>query len=205
VFSYEAYLVNGFNEDILSGTTGSRKLRVRGGRGSQRADNNDDKAIVARAGFSPTLGGNFGVSVHTGKYDNAGEHRLTITALDGKWTFGALELQGEAALVSADIDRVAEPTAAGKQSGLYGQANWHLLHDAVLDGSVFTAVVRGDWVDYDADADGDSEEGLTLGLNFRPTEETVFKLDYNWTWQTPVAGERGDADGRLFFSFATYF
>ena len=205
VFSYQAYLVNGFDEGIISGDPGSEKLRVRGGRGSQKQDNNDDKSIVARAGFSPTLGANLGLSVHSGKYDNAGDHRLTITALDAKWSFGALELQGEAAMVNADVDQVAMPTLAEKQSGVYGQVNYHLLHDAALAGSVFTAVARVDWIDYDTDQDGDTEEGFTLGLNFRPTEETVFKMDYNWAWQTPVGGEKGDAEGRFFFSFATYF
>lgn len=205
VLSYQAYLVNGFNEGIISGPAGEEKLRVRGGRGSQKVDNNEDKAIVARLGFSPALGTNLGLSIHSGKYDDAGERRLTIAALDGKWSHGPLELQAEGALVNADVDQMALPTVAEKQSGLYAQANYHLLHDAVLPGSVFTLVARGDWVDFDSDRDGDSEEGLTLGANFRPTEETVFKLDYNWTWTTPVAGDKGDADGRLFFSFATYF
>lgn len=205
VLSYQAYLVNGFNEGILSGDVGQEKLRVRGGRGSQKADNNDDKAIVARAGFSPTLGAGMGLSVHTGKYDDAGKHRLTIAALDAKWTSGPLEIKGEAATVNADIDRATFPVAAEKQSGLYGQVNYHLLHDVAMTGSVFTLVARGDWIDFDTDQAGDSEEGITLGLNFRPTEETVFKADYNWAWQTPVDGEKGDAEGRFFFSFATYF
>ncbi len=205
VFSYQAYLVNGFNEGIISGDPGDERLRVRDGRGSQKADNNDQKSIVVRAGFSPTLGTNLGLSIHTGKYDDAGEHHLTIGAVDAKWSAGAVELLGEAALVDAGIDRTLYPTVAGKQSGLYGQVNYHLLHDAVMRGSVFTLVVRGDLVDYDTDRGGDTEEGFTLGLNFRPTEETVFKMDYNWTWQTPAEGEESDADGRFFFSFATYF
>jgi len=205
VFSYQAYLVNGFDEGIISGEEGAEKLRVRGGRGSQKADNNKDKAIVARAGFSPALGADVGLSVHTGKYDNAGQLRLTITAADAKWTHGALEVQGEAAAVRADVDRGAFPTVAEKQSGLYGQINYHLGHDAALRGSVFTLVVRGDWLDYDTGRAGDSEEGFTVGLNFRPTEETVFKLDHNWSRHTPVDGEKGDTDGRFFFSFATYF
>ena len=108
-------------------------------------------------------------------------------------------------LQRADIDRVKYPTAAEKQAGLYAQANYHLLHDTFLKGSVVTLVVRGDWVDYDRDRSGEDEEGLTLGVNFRPTEETVFKFDYNWTWLTPLEGAKGDPTNRFFFSFATYF
>ena len=47
------------------------------------------------------LGANVGVSVHTGRYDDADEHTLTIAALDGRVTRGAVELQGEAAFVRA--------------------------------------------------------------------------------------------------------
>jgi hypothetical protein len=205
VLTYQAYFVNGFNEGIIDGDPGEEKLRVREGRGSQKADNNEDKAIVVRLGFSPTLGANVGASIHTGKYDDEGTHNLTISALDAKWSFGELEFQGEAAWVNANVDKVAYATVAEKQSGLYVQANFHLLHDAVMQGSVFTLVARGDWVDFDTDIDGAKEDGFTLGLNFRPTEETVFKADYNWTWDTNVDGEKGDADNRFFFSFATYF
>ncbi len=199
---YQIYLVNGFDEGIID--DGGR-LRIRGGRGSQKADNNDDKAVVGRVGFSPRLGTTLGASIHTGKYDDDGDLRLTIAALDARTTFGAVELQGEVAMASADIDRDANPTTAESQRGAYGQVNWHVLHDKLMAGSVVTLVGRVDWMDYDTDTDGDSETGWTAGVNFRPTEETVFKLDYNWTWNTPAEGEKGDAEGRLFFSFASYF
>jgi len=199
---YDIYFVNGFNEGIINE---DGQLRIRGGRGSQKADNNSDKAVVARAGFSPRLGTDLGVSFHSGAYDNAGEQRLTIAAFDLKTTFGALEIQGEVANANADIDRDMYATAAEKQLGAYAQANYHLLHDRFLDGSVVTLVVRGDWMDYDTDVDGDSETGLTLGANFRPTEETAFKLDWNRTTKTDVFGEKGDGQDRIFFSFATYF
>lgn len=202
VLSYEAYFVNGFDEGIIDG---EGQLRIRGGRGSQKSDNNKDKAIVGRLGFSPVLGTNVGASIHTGNYDDADEHRLTIAALDAKVTFGALELQGEAAWADASIDRDAHPDTAEKQAGAYAQVNYHVLHDKLLQGSVVTLVARGDWMDYDKDVDGDAEDGFTLGVNFRPTEETVFKFDYNWTWKTDTAGDRGDAENRFFFSLATYF
>jgi hypothetical protein len=200
--SYEAYLVNGFDEGIIDG---NGRLRVRGGRGSAKADNNQSKAVTARLGYSPVLGTNVGLSVHSGKYDSNDELGLTITALDARTVFGPLEIQGEAAMVSADIDRDLHPTAAESQRGMYAQANYHILHDQLMAGSVVTLVVRGDWIDYDTDRQGDAEDGMALGVNFRPTEETVFKMDYKWSWNTAVEGEREKGDGRFFFSFASYF
>ena len=202
---YDVYFVNGFDEGIINGDPGEEKLRIRGGRGSQKADNNDAKSVVGRVGYSPRLGSEFGISTHTGAYDDAGDYNLTIAALDAKFTFGPVELQGEYAGASADINRSLYPDVAESQRGAYAQVNWHVLHDKLLDGSLVTLVVRGDWMDFDTDRDGESEDGLTLGANFRPTEETVFKLDYNWRRATPLGGERLDPAGRLFFSFASYF
>jgi hypothetical protein len=207
VASYELYLVNGFDEGII--TTGETaedaKLRIRGGRGSQKRDNNENKAIAGRLGFSPRLGIDLGLSGHGGSYDDAGELRLSILALDAKFSRGPIELQGEYVAVSADIDRALHPEAAESQRGGYAQAAYHFAPDAVEAGSIFTLVGRWDWVDYDSDLDGDSEEGLTLGLNYRPVEDTVFKLDYNRSWTTPAEGVRDEGSDRLFFSVATYF
>ncbi|MDA0745283.1 MAG: hypothetical protein O2954_02120 [bacterium] len=200
VATYEIYLVNGFNDGVIDG---SGRLRIRGGRGSQKQDNNNNKALVGRFGISPRLGLNLGASLHTGAYDNAGDHRLTILATDAKFTRGPFEIQGEYARAFAN--HATGATAAETQQGAYAQTNLHFGHDALLKGSIFTGVARWDWVDYDTDQTGDSETGLTLGLNFRPVEDAVFKLDYNFTWATPSGGTRGPASGRFFFSVSTYF
>ncbi len=202
IVSYEAYLVNGF-EDGLINEDGA--LRVRGGRGSQKSDNNRNKALVGHLGLSPAVGTTLGASVHSGNYDADDEHRVTIAAFDAKTALGPFELQGEVASVQADVDADAHPGAAESQRGAYAQANYHVLHDALMPGSVMTLVARGDWVDFDSDTDGDSQEGLTFGINFRPTEETAFKADYNLGRATPANGDAGDAHARFFFSFATYF
>lgn len=202
VVSYELYVVNGFDAGVMNG---SGQLRIRGGRGSQKQDNNDNKAVVGRLSLSPRLGMDLGASFHYGAYDDAGDHSLAILGLDGKLTRGPFEFQGEYARAQADVDRAAYPAAAETQQGAYAQSNLHFGHDALLPGSVLTGVVRWDWIDFDGDRTGDSELGLTFGLNFRPVEDAVFKLDYNLTWQTPADGDRGDATKRLFLSVASYF
>ena len=93
-----------------------------------------------------------------------------------------------------------------RQQGFYAQVNAHFGQGWVgaLPKSVFTGVVRAGTVDFDADAAGDSHRRLTLGLNFRPGEETVFKLDYRRDWERDPFNneERGAA---FLFSVATYF
>ncbi|GAB4322154.1 MAG: hypothetical protein Kow0074_13510 [Candidatus Zixiibacteriota bacterium] len=212
VIAYEAYLVNGFDNGVISGD----RLRVRGGRGSQKDDNNENKALVGRISVSPMLGIDFAASVHTGAYDDAGENNLTIAAFDWDVVRGPFQVVGEAALVSADVDQPGAGLAAASladaiaesQAGFYAQVSYHFGFGAIkrYPNSVFTGIARFDLVDFDSDVDGDDQQIATVGLNFRPVESAVAKIDYRWewsrargmtTWSTP--------DNLLSLSLATYF
>jgi hypothetical protein len=67
-------------------------------------------------------------------------------------------------------------------------------------------VVRADYVDRDRETDGSDVERLTLGLNFRPTEQTVFKNDVLFD-RSRSSGETdwSDTETAYRFSIATYF
>jgi hypothetical protein len=216
VFTYEAYLVNGFNEKILNRDAegdANGRVRIRNGRGSARTDNNNGRAFVGRLGFSPMLGLDFGASTHVGRYTNAANPsgNLTIAALDATYSRGRFEFLGEYGLSSIDIpEEIAAEGAAldVNQAGFYAQANYHFLQGAFasLPNCTFTGVVRFDQVDFDTDVDGDRDRRLALGVNFRPTEDTVFKFDLTRRWN---AARGTDTDGTGFdtahFSVATYF
>ena len=70
--------------------------------------------------------------------------------------------------------------------------------------SFFSAGARVDVLDLDADIAGDNVNQISLGFNFRPTTETVFKFNY-------VRGRSRDRFNnpsdfaQLLFSVATYF
>lgn len=216
VLTYEAYVVNGFNEGLLQfdETTGALSgLRIRQGRGNAEEDNNGGKSVVARVGFSPFLGLELGASGHTGTFANEEDRtpglnedaRLTIFAIDGIFNRGPFELLGEFAHARADLP--AGAPFGGAQQGWYLQGNFHFGHDVVpiFPHSVFTAVGRWDQVDFDTSVSGDAQRRLTLGLNFRPIEETVFKLDWLNDWTAARGSGFGGRTGTFEFSLATYF
>lgn len=221
--SYEAYAVNGFSDGIIVERDAADEidLRIDEGRGSRQADNNNHRSLVARVQASPRLGTDLGLSVHTGAYDSAGSSNLTIVALDAQVRRGPVELIGEAAAASADVPRAlqeiaakaARPdgsprTIADRQRGLMAQANVHFGAGAWkrFPESIWTAVARADFVDFDADLSGDDSRALTAGINFRPVEDAAFKWDVSWRW---YRGESvtawGDAVRGGSFSIATYF
>lgn len=182
LLGYEVYLVNGFNE----ATAG----RIRSGRGSQKSDNNDEKSVVGRLNYSPVLGLDLGASGHFGAYDDAGRENLRIVALDGSWNRGAWD--GKAEFARASVGAAPADT----RFGYYAQLGYHFLPGAIttFPNSVFTASARYDYIDLDSS----DETRYTLGLNFRPEEDTVMKLDYE-IWDI------ADTKTGVVLSIASYF
>ena len=209
--TYEIYGVNGFNDGVLIGSEDG--TRIPAGKGNFE-DNNQNPAVVGRVGVSPHPSVEVGVSGHTGSYNvhtldglEVDEKRsLIIFALDGEFRWDRFELLGEYARASVEIPDSLIGLQAENQQGLYLQGNVHFLKGLikVLPESIFTGVVRYGRVDFDTNVDGDSQNRLTLGLNFRPTEDTVFKLDYQYNWLRDGFNLEARSAG-LLFSVATYF
>lgn len=219
---YEVYAVNGFRGlvDDADSATGSESLfsassGTRNGRASLRVDNNNSMAGVGRVAYSPTLGAEVGLSAHAGKYDDAGENWLVIYAVDAIFqpsrfvsVLSGLEFQGEFARAEIERDDLAEASGVPDDLwGVYGQMNYHFMFDFLRESlpgvfkeeSTFTFVTRVDHTELDSTR----TERVTLGLNFRPIEDTVFKFDYQFNFEDWDRNEvRNDA---FVFSIASYF
>lgn len=223
---YEFYAFNGFAlraaDSAVAVGDGLRNLR-----GFENRDNNNNKGVVGRVAFSPFLGIEVAGSAAHSAYSRNADKYATIWAVDWTLQKGPFEVIGESAW--ARIDAIgAGGLAPTGMMGYYIQGNYHFLPDILkrwaprhfTDASTFTAVVRWDSVDTDTDdrtltaTSGNTRElqRLTLGLNYRPIEDFVVKLDYQFNTQlrtnyasTPT-GEFGRIDGNgLVISVATYF
>ncbi|MCF7916588.1 MAG: hypothetical protein K9L61_02295 [Candidatus Omnitrophica bacterium] len=197
VISYETYVINGLDD-------GFSDTGMRGARGSLGGDNNNNKAVVGRLSLSPTLGHEIGLSGYRGKYNNSGDY-INGTSLDLASRFGPLELIGEYAYFN--IDEPSGSDVAKTMEGYRIQANYHFwpkfFDNTFLgegfDDPTFTLVGRYGWAKIDDDSDlwaGDNEEErYTLGLNYRPVESWVFKLEYQWNDTKSESLERGSNNG----------
>jgi hypothetical protein len=213
---YEIYAVNGFEGLTADGKSSfSTSGGIRGGRGSQKADFNGDPSVVGRLGFSPFLGLDFGGSFHTGAYDERNDNNLTIVAFDTAYQRGPFEIVGEFA--NAFIER--DSFARGKSPegdvvpddmwGYYIEPRYHFMPKFLkkaaptifTDDSTFTGITRWDQLDLD----GEKTNRLTFGLNFRYTEDTVFKIDYQINTTTQEARPAESKNNTLLFGIATYF
>ncbi len=209
--TYEFYATNGFHDGLINESEAGTRVAL--GRGNFE-DNNGSPALVGRLAFSPRIGYEIGLSAHHGAYNRFNqegmvvENRrdLSIGVLDAEAALGRLQLSGEAALVAIDIPAGLSGIYAARQQGAYLDAVLPFGAGWVrtMPQSTFAAKVRYDFVDFDAQRVGQTEAQVSLGLNFRPTADTVLKFDY-------VRGRARDefnnaADHAfLLVSFATYF
>lgn len=231
---YELYVVNGFS---TAGGAINDSNGLRNAKGSISRDRDDSKSIVGRIAVSPMLGVEVAGSFHHGLYKKketapvTGDNgNIDLFAIDWTLQKGPFELIGESAWA-----RISENgTGPAGMQGYYVQGNYHFMPEWLkkmapthfTDASTFTAVIRWESVDTDTDdrtlalASGNRGElqRLTLGFNFRPIEDTVFKFDWQFNTQkrakglTPAAdfnssgfaGQQIDGNGFLFMA-ATYF
>ena len=209
--TYELYAVNGFDDGLI--VDSSEGTRIPLGKGNFE-DQNSSPAFVGRIALSPNIDWELGLSTHYGAWNVfeedglrvADREDLNIWVLDLGGPIRGFRLKGEIAAVSIDLPSGLDGTYQSSQRGMYLE----LLRDfgrgwmRTMPDSYFSAGARVDAVDFDSDADGDSVRQLTVGVNLRPTQDTVLKLDY-LRGRSFDAFENPEDHAGIQFSVATYF
>jgi hypothetical protein len=107
--------------------------------------------------------------------------------------------------------------APQRMQGFYIQGNYHFMPAFLTklspkrfgEGSTFTAVIRFDDVNLNQDNTGPSMgrmQQISFGLNYRPVEDAVFKISYQYLPETfNVNTSQQIHDQALVISAATYF
>ncbi|MEK7368167.1 MAG: hypothetical protein AABZ62_00755 [Planctomycetota bacterium] len=200
---YEIYATNGFGNNIssINGIRDARLFRY-------DRDNNSSPGIVGRVAFSPFLGLEFGGSFYLNKYDK--NNWFNIGALDFAFQKGPFELVGEGAYIDIERDKrikTTQTTVPPNMFGYYIEPRFHFMPEFVRnlapnffkEDSTFT--LAGRWDQVDTGFDRRDSRG-TIGFNFRYTEDTVFKIDYEWDHENRRSTE---ADNTFVFGVASYF
>ena len=209
--TWEAYLTNGFHDGLITGSAEGTRIPL--GRGNTE-DQNSSPAFVGRLAWSPAVGYELGMSTHHGAWNvftldgTAVDDRrnLTLGVVDGEITLAGFRVSGEAAVARADIPPGLRGTYASRQAGWYVD----LARDIgtgwirTAPGSTFTLKARFDAIDLDTDAVGHHVRQAGAGINFRPTSESVIKMELVRGWGYDPFNNRSDF-ARLLASFATYF
>lgn len=209
--TFEGYATNGFHDGVITASEDGTRIPL--GRGNH-SDANASPALVGRLTVSPRVGWELGVSAHHGAWNTwhidgvvvDGRRNLTIAVLDAEMVIGAVTLQGELATASIDVPPGLGGIYATQQRGGYLDVSMPFGAGWVraMPASRFTAKLRLDAIDFDADQAGQSIRQVSIGVNFRPTRDTALKFDV-------VRGRSSDEfnigaqHARLLMSLATYF
>ncbi len=209
--TYELYATNGFHAGLIE--TAEDGTRIPLGRGNFE-DNNASPAFVGRVAVSPREGFELGLSTHRGAYNvfevdgaRVDDRRdLSIVVLDVEARVLGATFSGEGAMASINIPPGLAALYASRQRGAFFEGVLPFGNGWVrtMPASSFAIKARFDVVDFDARRVGQTVSQLSTGFNFRPTQESVLKVDY-------VRGRRRDEFNNrsdhafVLFSLATYF
>jgi len=197
LLDYEAYVVAGLGEPIDA--FGTRNARQGYG-----VDNNDDKALVGRLTFNRLGRFQLGLSGYTGKYDDGNGLRLNGWAVDSLALLGPLKLTGEYNSMTGD----GGPEPDARLRGFYVRAvlefGRELLSMSIargFDAPKLQLVFQHDDVKTEGRlGDGfgrNRERRYTVGINFRPSEQWVLKVNREWNSTENQPLVHGDRDGWL--------
>jgi len=202
-FAWAAYAMNGLNGENFD----ARGLR--GGRQSGNRASIDEVAVAGRLDYVGTPGVVVGAAAHTGKAGVGIDEDLRTTILDlhAEWKEGPFSVR--ALYARADVDDTAAfntrtgESLAEELQGWYVETGFDLLSlTERADGQ--TLELFGRYEDLDTQAslapgatpgNGIDDTFLTLGLNYRPLNQVVVKLDYTWV-------DVGDDAARFLIGYA---
>jgi hypothetical protein len=209
--TYEIYATNGFDDGLIMNAEAGTRIPL--GRGNFE-DNNGSPAVVGRLAVSPGIGHEIGISAHHGAYNLSNlegtqidERRdLSILVVDVETHLLGVRVSGEAATASIDIAPGLRGIYADRQRGWYveGLREFGRGWVRTMPASAFALKARWDYVDFDARLEGQTAAQVTGGLNFRPTAESVIKLDYVRGRGRDQFNNRAD-HAFMLASLATYF
>ena len=223
IVSYDVYVVNGLQENIILNEEG--KTFIPSGKSDETfgEDNNGLPMYNARVAFINRKIGEFGVSYYGGVYNKfrlEGEEveerrNLTLIAFDFTTKILKATIQGEYVKASIDVpDNIVE-IYGESQTGGFVEVIYPFMERKIFgyEKARVNATVRYESVDYNKGGTfaitggdiGDEIRGFAFGVGFRPTETSVFRVNYRYHWITDILGNPPGLLGGIQFGFASYF
>lgn len=222
---YEAYLSNGFDNTIINNTENKTFLPAAKENEERFEESNSGKALLSgKIALKNRTFGELGFSYMGGIYNKfeAGgavldkERKLHVFAIDFNTTLKktGTYIVGEYAFISVDVPETYTQQYGNKQQGFFFDIVQPILKQKVLDWEKATLnlALRIDYVDWNVGTFnetqtniGDDLWAITPAISFRPTSQSVFRLNYRYQWQTDVLGNPPGMKAAWLLGFSTYF
>ncbi len=224
VYAYETYLTNGFDDQIISNSENKTFLPASKLNKDRFEESfNGVPLLTAKVAMRNKRIGELGLSYMGGVYNKFQEDGLVLDekrkhrtwAIDFNTTLSTgTYMTTEWTYTSVDV-----PSTYSQQ---YGNKQWGGFFDVVqpvlrkkmfgFERSVVNAVCRFEYVDWNVGdfietGDNIREDIVSVvpGISWRPTLQTVIRLNYRYAWQTDILGNPPSKTAGFQFGFSSYF
>ncbi|MCB0284700.1 MAG: TonB-dependent receptor, partial [Calditrichaeota bacterium] len=144
------------------------------------------------------------------------ERSMSAFAIDFNTTISFTEtyIVGEMVFINVDVPQTYTQQYGNKQKGYFVDVVQPILKRKILDWekATFNIAARVDYIDWNVGTFtqtnsniGDHLFAITPAVSFRPTQQTVFRLNYRRQWQTDILENPAAQKASWYFGFSTYF
>lgn len=225
VYGYEAYFTNGFDEQIIQNTENRTFLPATKTNPDRFEESfNGSPLFTGKIAVKNKKLGEIGLSYMGGIYNKFEEdglfldkkRRVNVVAIDFNTSLPKLNtsINGEWAFIRVDI-----PSTYTEQFGRNQQGGFLDIVQPVLKKSMFgfeqavlNLAARVEYVDWNkgrfkstGDPIADHLFSFVSAISWRPTPQTVFRLNYRHNWQKDLLGNPPSKLAGFQFGLSTYF
>ncbi|MGB0390723.1 MAG: hypothetical protein ACPGD5_04090 [Salibacteraceae bacterium] len=225
IFGYEAYLSNGFDNSIIDNEENKTYLPAAKANDERFEVNNSGKALVTgKIAIKNRKIGELGLSYMGGvynKFNDSGikldkQRRIDVFAVDFNTTIDktGTYIVGEVVWVQVDVPSSYTQQYGNKQQGGFIDIVQPILKRKILDWekATFNLAFRLDYTDWNLGTFNETGEiigenlwGVTPAVSFRPSSQTVFRLNYGYQWRTDILNNPPSKIATWMFGISTYF
>jgi hypothetical protein len=225
VLGYEAYLTNGFDNNIINNEENKTFLPAAKANEDRFEESNNGKALfTGKIAIKNREIGEIGLSYMGGIYNKFEEDGLTLdekrkvnvfvidinTTIKKTGTY----IVGEVAFINVDVPETFTQQFGDKQWGAFVDVVQPILKRNILnwENATLNLAARLDYADWNVGTFnetgtdiGDELFAITPAISFRPTAQTVFRLNYRHQWQKDILNNPAAKKATWLFGFSTYF
>ena len=225
VFGYEVYLTNGFDEQIIDNEENKTFLPATKSNEDRFEESSNGKPLYnGKIAIKKMNIGEIGFSYMGGvynKFENDGividkQRWLHVFAIDINTTINKTKTNiiGEFVVNWIDVPETYTQQYGNKQRGAFLDIVQPILQKEILDwrNATLNAAIRFDYVDWNIGSFnetgsniGDDIVAITPAISFRPSNQTVLRLNYRYQWQTDILNNPPSKTSSWYFGFSTYF
>ncbi|MEM1405145.1 MAG: hypothetical protein AAGG59_00105 [Bacteroidota bacterium] len=224
-FGYEAYLTNGFDDAVIN--NGENRTFLPASKDNKERfeeSSNGEPLFTGKVALRNNKIGEIGLSYMGGIYNTYEEdglildekRRLDIFAVDFNTTIPTLNtfIVGEWAWVNIDVPSTFTQQFGEKQKGGFVDIVQPILNGNLFgfDKATFNVAMRLEYVDWNdgsfretGESIGDEIWAVVPALSFRPTAQTVIRLNYRMMQQTDLLGNPPAKISGIQFGLSSYF